>query len=128
MTTRLIATLALLAALSLGTPDLMAKDGKDKQKGNPHGNKFSDDDKGWDRRDGYEYRTYNDADGRPPGWSRGRKTGWGNCGMPPGQAKKYGCRTYSYQGRPHYYYQEDDGRIIVRRPTVEIHGSIDIVH
>jgi hypothetical protein len=28
---------------------------------------------------------------RPPGWSRGRKAGWGNCDLPPGQAKKYGC-------------------------------------
>ncbi|HXE89385.1 MAG TPA: hypothetical protein VNK82_00310 [Terriglobales bacterium] len=27
----------------------------------------------------------------PPGWSRGRKVGWGNCNLPPGQAKKYGC-------------------------------------
>jgi hypothetical protein len=29
--------------------------------------------------------------GRPPGWDRGRKTGWGNCHVPPGQAKKEGC-------------------------------------
>jgi hypothetical protein len=28
------------------------------------------------------------AKGDPPGWSRGRKTGWGGLGMPPGQAKK----------------------------------------
>jgi hypothetical protein len=27
--------------------------------------------------------------GHPPGWSRGRKVGWGGRGMPPGQAKKY---------------------------------------
>ena len=25
---------------------------------------------------------------RPPGWSRGRKTGWGGWGVPPGQLKK----------------------------------------
>ena len=25
---------------------------------------------------------------RPPGWDRGRKTGWGQYDMPPGQAKK----------------------------------------
>lgn len=31
--------------------------------------------------------------GRPPGWSQGRKTGWRNCDVPPGQAKKYGCRS-----------------------------------
>ncbi len=29
--------------------------------------------------------------GRPPGWDRGRKTGWGNCDVPPGLAKKEGC-------------------------------------
>ena len=26
---------------------------------------------------------------RPPGWDRGRKTGWGPYDMPPGQAKKF---------------------------------------
>ncbi|HJY87338.1 MAG TPA: hypothetical protein VKE24_10925 [Candidatus Acidoferrales bacterium] len=29
----------------------------------------------------------------PPGWDRGRKTGWGNCDVPPGQAKKDGCHS-----------------------------------
>jgi len=29
--------------------------------------------------------------GRPPGWDKGKKTGWGNCDVPPGQAKKSGC-------------------------------------
>ncbi len=127
MSKGLLATLALVVALGLGTPTLMAKNGKDKGKGNPHANKSFDDDQGWERRDGYEFRAY-DRDGRPPGWSRGKKTGWGNCGLPPGQAKKYGCRTYVYQGRPHYYYQDDDGRVIVRRPIIEVHGSVDIVH
>ena len=127
MIKRLLVSLALMCALSLATSTVLAKNDKDKHKGNPHDNRFSDDDKGWDRRDGYEYRAYREVDGRPPGWSRGKKTGWGNCGLPPGQAKKYGCRTYTYQGRPHYYYQDDDGRVIVRRPMVEIHGSIDIV-
>ena len=28
---------------------------------------------------------------RPPGWDRGRKTGWGACDVPPGLAKKSGC-------------------------------------
>src|SRR5205085_11071792 len=28
------------------------------------------------------------SDDRPPGWSKGKKTGWGNCDVPPGQAKK----------------------------------------
>lgn len=126
---RLLAMLALAAALGWGAPALMA-DHRNQGKKHEHGNKHfdNDDDQGWDCRDGYEYRTYGDRDGRPPGWSRGKKTGWGNCGLPPGQAKKYGCRTYVYEGRPHYYYQDDNGRIILRRPVVEVHGSVDIVH
>src|ERR1041385_6536661 len=112
---RLLATLALVAALGLGTPALRADHG---DKGKHHGNKHDDrdDDQGWERRDGYEYRVYEDHDGRPPGWSQGKKTGWGNCGMPPGQAKKYGCRTYVENGRQVYAYQDNGGRIIVRRP------------
>ena len=84
-------------------------------------------DHGWQHREGYQYRMYS-GDDRPPGWSQGKKTGWGNCGLPPGQAKKYGCWTYIYQGRPYSYYQEPDGSMVVRRPTIEVHGSIDIVH
>jgi hypothetical protein len=124
MSKRLLATLALVAALGLCAPALMADHG-DKGKKHQHGNKHfdEDNDQGWERRDGYEYRTY---DQQPPGWSHGKKTGWGNCGLPPGQAKKYGCQTYVYQGRPYYYYQDDVGRIVVRRPIIEIHGSVDI--
>jgi hypothetical protein len=99
---------------------------------NLHRNKHfaDDDDQGWERRDGYEYRTYGDRDERPAGWSRGKKTGWGDCGLPPGQAKKHGCRTcrtYSYQGRPHFYYRDEQGPIIVRRPIIEAHGDV-VVH
>ncbi len=56
-----------------------------------------------------------------------RKRDGGNCGLPPGQAKKYGCQTYTYEGRPHYYYQDELGRIVVRRPIIEVHGSV-VVH
>src|SRR5579864_1689057 len=117
MSRRLLAIFALTAALGLGAPRLMADHG---DKRNKHGNKHfdKDDHQGWERREGYEYRIYGDREGRPPGWSRGKKTGWGNCGLPPGQAKKYGCRTYVYEGRPYYYYQNEGGQIIVRRPTI----------
>jgi hypothetical protein len=128
MSKRSLAICAIVAALSFGTPAVMADHGHEDSK-HDHGNKHSDDDddRGWEQRDGYEYRTYRDRDGRPPGWNRGKKTGWGNCGLPPGQAKKYGCHSYTYQGVPHYYYQDDQGQIIVRRPLVEVHGSIDIL-
>jgi hypothetical protein len=127
MSTRWLAVFALIATLSIVPPTLMADQGEHKRQGNPHASRRGDnDDDRWERRDGYEYRSYGDRDGRPPGWKHGKKTGWGDCGLPPGQAKKYGCRTYIYQGRPHYYYQDERGRIIVRRPIIEVHGGVDI--
>ncbi len=140
MSRRWLAILALMAALGVAAPNLLADHGWDKDKGNPHGKHFRDDEHGrrgdhdrgrrdddrWERRGRYEYRTY-DRDGRPPGWARGRRVGWGYCGLPPGQAKKYGCWSYMYQGRRYYYYHNDDGLIIVRRPTIIVHAGVDIV-
>lgn len=37
--------------------------------------------------------------GRPPGWDRGRKVGWGNCDLPPGLAKKVGCYNRFFDRR-----------------------------
>src|SRR6516165_3261121 len=129
MNNQLLPMLGLVVALGLGGPGLVVAYG---DKGDKHqqGNKHSkdQDSQGWENRGGYEYRAYGNGDERPPGWSHGKKTGWGNCGLPPGQAKKYGCRTYTYQGRPYYYYEEPDGRMVVRRPTIEVHASVDIVH
>jgi hypothetical protein len=103
-------------------------------KGNPH-NAFNGDDQGddrdgdrWERRGDYEYRTYDKDDGLPPGWSKGKKKGWGNCGMPPGQAKKHGCQSYTYQGREYDYYHDDSGHIVVRRPSIHIDGGAIDVH
>jgi len=112
---------ALVAALSLSMPALSADNGKGHGEGKPQAtNNYHDSDEGWEIRDGYQYRTYGNPNEPPPGWSHGKKTGWGNCGMPPGQAKKYGCRTYVYQGRPHYYYQDNHGVIFVRRPSITV--------
>jgi hypothetical protein len=161
MSRRWLAVLALMAALGVAAPALMADHGWDKDKGEGHGKHFREDDHGrrgdrddharrgdrndharggdrddrrrgdrddarWERRGRYEYHTY-DRDGRPPGWARGRRVGWGYCGLPPGQAKKYGCYSYMHEGRRYYYYHDDVGRIIVRRPTVVVHAGIDIV-
>lgn len=123
-----MARLALLAVLGLAAPAVMADHGKPEGKGNRHARSSDQDEQGWERRDGYEYRVYSDPDDHPPGWGHGKKTGWGNCGLPPGQAKKYGCRSYVHEGRPYYYYRDDAGRTVVRRPIIEVHGSIDIVH
>jgi hypothetical protein len=87
------------------------------------------DDDRWERRnDRYEYRVYEIRGGRPPGWSRGRKVGWGECGMPPGQAKKYGCRTYVYEERTYYYYEDDSGHIFVRRPSIHVDFGGVVIH
>ena len=73
MSKRMLAILGLLAALSLGTPALMADHGK-KDKHQQGKKQDRDDDRGWDRRDGYEYRVYGDRDNRPPGWSHDGST------------------------------------------------------
>ncbi len=52
--------------------------------------------------------------GRPPGWDRGKKTGWGDCDLPPGQAKKYGC--HGAPGRRHRSGVHASG-------SVSVHGS-----
>lgn len=118
-----LAVLALLAVLG-STPLALADKDKDKHHGKPdkvtdRARHDRDDDDRWEHRNGYEYRVY-ERDRRPPGWSRGKKTGWGNCDLPPGQAKKYGCHSYTYRGRRHYWYQDDQGRIVVRRPSIHV--------
>lgn len=130
MTKRWFQFMLFVGAVTAGTT-LFAYQGNGHGKGNRHNDQGArreerDDDDRWERRGDYEYRTYGQHDGVPPGWSRGRKTGWGNCGLPPGQAKKYGCQSYRYSGRDYYYYRDDGGRIVVRRPSIHIHGSIDV--
>jgi hypothetical protein len=124
MTTRLLAAITLAITLGFNASPLMAD--HDKGDKHEHGNKHSDHEGGWEQRGGYEYHAYQGGN-VPPGWSHGKKTGWGDCGMPPGQAKKYGCRTYTYQGRPYYYFQNESGQILVRRPAIEVHGGVEIV-
>jgi hypothetical protein len=130
MSKRLLVTLGLAVSLFVSVPSAMADHDDHGNQGNHgnngHGNKHHDDDQGWEKKQNYEYRTYAGPGQYPPGWSHGKKTGWGNCGMPPGQAKKYGCRTYSYQGRPYYYYQNEGGQIFVRRPLISIQGGVTI--
>jgi hypothetical protein len=107
----------------------MARDHGEKDhghgRGNPH-NEFRHDDRDrdrdhgrWEARDRWEYRTY-ERGYLPPGWKRGAKVGWRDCGMPPGLAKKYGCYRYYYGGRAYYWYHDDGGRVIVRRPIISV--------
>jgi len=61
-----------------------------------------------------------DSDDHRPGWSKGRKTGWKNCDLPPGQAKKHGCRDPFRHGhyRRHVYRGEDRARPVIGTPHV----------
>lgn len=150
MTTRLLAALTLALAMIFTASPAMADKGGNGHgngngQGNPHGNPHQNGNaqgkehgnsqgkhanvkhEGWDHRGDYEYRTYA-VGSTPPGWSKGQKTGWGNCGMPPGQAKKYGCQRYVYQGVPYYYYRDEVGQIFVRRPFIEIHAGVDVAY
>lgn len=53
---------------------------------------------------------------RPPGWDHGRKVGWGNCDVPPGLAKKVGCRDRIVVRR--IYRPQRSRSVIVRVPFV----------
>ena len=59
---------------------------------------------------------------RPPGWSHGRKTGWGDCDVPPGQAKKQGCHSFERRSHRTVIVREPGTRpVVVRRPAGEVH-------
>ncbi|HXZ82020.1 MAG TPA: hypothetical protein VEG30_18975 [Terriglobales bacterium] len=91
--------------------------------GNAHGNPHHDRDGDHDRDD--HWASYGYREGTPPGWGQGQKKGWGNCGMPPGQAKKYGCTNYVYQGKQYEVFHDEDGHYRWR-PHVSAHGSVDV--
>jgi Ni/Co efflux regulator RcnB len=99
-------------ALSLNAMPALAKgkpSGRDNDKHEDKSEKWKDKDKNKDKdredkghkKDWAERDRDHDRDdhgrvannGRPPGWDKGKKTGWGNCDVPPGQAKKQGCNS-----------------------------------
>ena len=51
----------------------------------------------------------------PPGWRHGKKKGWGDCDVPPGQAKKQGCYEYHHASAPPRVIERP---VIVNRPVV----------
>jgi hypothetical protein len=95
---RFLGTLVSLLALLVMTPALATAQGNSHGKGN-----------------------------HPPGWSRGRKAGWGNCDLPPGLAKKRGCVASGFQL---VRYPVERGRIVVVRVPVDHRGwySVDDRH
>ncbi len=105
---KILATFAICAALTTGTT--FARNDHDSGKpGDSHHRVVRDRDRDHDRdRDRRERRERREARERawrrdhrqngmfgtsnqPYGWTQGRKTGWSNCDVPPGQAKKVGC-------------------------------------
>jgi hypothetical protein len=65
-----------------------------------------------------------DEHGRPPGWDRGKKKGWGDCDVPPGLAKKQGCHSFHHESH-HTVRTMTSHPVIVRRPRAEAHVGID---
>jgi len=94
-------------------------DGDDQEHGNPHRDVAQRD------QDGDAWARHGYREGTPPGWGHGQKKGWGNCGMPPGQAKKYGCDTYVYKGKQYDYFHDEAGHWRWR-PHVSAHGGVDV--
>jgi hypothetical protein len=111
---KILASFALCAALTTGTA--LARDNDRGKAGSAWHNTVRDRDRArdfdrdrdWarDRREWRERREDRERrewrrqhpqnfmfgnNGRHNGWSQGRKTGWNNCDVPPGQAKKAGC-------------------------------------
>jgi len=66
-----------------------------------------------------------DEHGRPPGWDRGKKKGWGDCDVPPGQAKKQGCDSFHHDSR-HTAHTTTPHPAIVRRPRAEAHAHVGV--
>ncbi len=111
MTKRFIAVLALLSALGLSMPASIAHA---QTVASPDQNKTYHDKDKWQLRDGYEYRVY---PLRPTQWPDGTATAPENCLLTPAQAKKYQCKTISYEGRPYYYYTGEHGRVYARQAS-----------
>jgi len=126
MTSRLLQfVLALILCVAL-VPGVFAKGGHgnghggDKQ--DKHGDKDRDGDSRADRdhdRDGDRDRDGDDK--RPAGWSKGKKTGWGDCDVPPGQVKKLGCHPGS---KHHVTRTHDRDRAVDRDRDRDRHTSV----
>lgn len=78
----------------------------------------------WDRdhdRDPEHHREhhYRRTNGDPPGWEHGKKKGWGDCDVPPGQAKKHGCNDHDRDD----HRREHPTSAPVVKPRPEVHRS-----
>ena len=67
--------------------------------------------------------------GHPQGWSQGRKKGWGDCDVPPGQAKKQGCHPYSRHDSYHAHHTvrtRTTKPVVMPRPAAEVHAHAGV--
>lgn len=113
---RLLQVLGLAVCLGLLPAYAYDKGGKgggppaDKGKGkssNEHGSKDKDKhhaDNDWDDHHegrGHEHHATASTgpSSRPQGWNEGKKTGWGDCNVPPGLAKQRGCDSHGFSHR-----------------------------
>src|SRR3954463_12310280 len=104
--------LALVLCVTLA-PGAYAKGshgGGDKQ------DKHKDHDKDGDHADRDHDRDHDrdSDDKRPAGWDKGKKTGWGDCDVPPGQAKKQGCHPERKHHVAHHDRDRDHDRDTAR--------------
>lgn len=117
MTKQWMATFALLAALGLG---LLASPARAQAQTSSDQNQTDQDKHKWQTRGGFEYRVY---PLRPTQWPDGVATAPENCAMTPAQAKKYECKTISYEGRSYYYYTGEHGKVYARRAAVTVYSQ-----
>ena len=131
MRLRLLGTLILLLALLVSTAAPVMADNSNQGKGKGKNNAARQRDEDRDRKDrgvGVSVRRVRrniilrDASYQPQGWNRGRKTGWGNCDLPPGQAKKYGCSSAFLRRSQVVRFPVADGRFWLVRVPMDYRG------
>lgn len=138
MRLRLLGTLILLLTLLMSTTAPVMADNSDQGKGKGKNNAARQGDEDRDRKDrgvSVKRRTVRDRDiilrrgvvlrdvsYQPQGWNRGRKTGWGNCDLPPGQAKKYGCSPAFLRQSRVVRFPIADGRFWLVRVPMDYRG------
>jgi len=68
-------------------------------------------DRDHDRDDNHDRDSHSDKNvNRPAGWDKGKKKGWGDCDVPPGQVKKLGCHPNSAHHVAHHDRDHDRDR------------------
>jgi len=107
-------------ALGLFVSSAAAHD-KDHGKGNGR-DKHADHDKD---RDHDRDKDSHGPSSRPAGWDKGKKTGWGDCNVPPGQAKKVGCNPSNSARTTHHVDHDKRVRRDDHRDSIANHRTED---